>query len=356
MGTLLCVAVAVSCLPGPDPNAYYFSKTVWVNDTDKGNASSSEPDRGDFGKSVDNQRDIIKLVINAVDNQRDIIKLVINAVDDQETKLKAQGIKLRAQETKLIALEKAVYNQETSLTELEETVDFDDTILTDLISNSDAVSKDISSLNDSLSFLSTIVNDQNKVTHDQLHSVIAKTASNSKTIDNISNELRTSLDEIRGKEFSQQWTIEDNSQRLDSLSTRGTWCASRYRWKTTGTIPFEKHTLLDSNMDINGRPLDIDTGVFTAPNVGVYLITFSYLAFNDPGEQTDVYIYKNSARLEELIHNTGYGSGGSGTVRSTSGRSIYQRLEAGDTISLHAGHLSGKNIYRILFCIQFINN
>merc|ERR1711971_1415668 len=206
--TLLCVAVAVSCLPGPDPNAYYFSKTVWVNDTDKGNASSSEPDRGDFGKSVD--------------NQRDIIKLVINAVDDQETKLKAQGIKLRAQETKLIALEKAVYNQETSLTELEETVDFDDTILTDLISNSDAVSKDISSLNDSLSFLSTIVNDQNKVTHDQLHSVIAKTASNSKTIDNISNELRTSLDEIRGKELSQQWTIEDNSQRLDSLSTRGT--------------------------------------------------------------------------------------------------------------------------------------
>ena len=182
--------------------------------------------------------------------------MVINAVNDQETKLKAQGIKLkaqetkirsqenkiRAQETKLIALEKAVNKQGTSLTQLEETVDFDDTILTDLISTSDAVSKDISSLNDSLSSLSTIVNGQNKVTHDQLHSVIAKTASNSKTIDNISNELRTSLDEIRGKEFSQQWTIEDNSQRLDSLSTRGTWCASRYRWKTTATIPFEKET------------------------------------------------------------------------------------------------------------------
>merc|ERR1711971_1046475 len=175
--TLLCVAVAVSCLPGPDPNAYYFSKTVWVNDTDKGNASSSEPDRGDFGKSVD--------------NQRDIIKLVINAADDQETKLKAQGIKLKAQETKIRTQENKIRAQETSLTELEETLDFDDTILTDLISNSDAVSKDISSLNDSLSFLSTIVNDQNKVTHDQLHSVIAKTASNSKTIDNISNELGT---------------------------------------------------------------------------------------------------------------------------------------------------------------------
>ena len=200
--------------------------------------------------------------------------MVINAVNEQETKLKAQGIKLkaqetkiraqetkiRAQETKLIALEKAVNNQETSLTELEETVDFDDTVLTDLISTSDAVSKDISTLNDSLLFLSTIVNGQNKVTHDQLHSIIVKTASNSKTIDNISNELRTSLDEVRGNEFSQQWAIEDNSQRLDSLSTRGTWCASRYRWKTTGTIPFEKHTLLDSNMGINEMPLDIDTG------------------------------------------------------------------------------------------------
>merc|ERR1711971_979921 len=189
--TLLCVAVAVSCLPGPDPNAYYFSKTVWVNDTDKGNASSSEPDRGDFGKSVDNQRDIIKLVINAVDDQETKLKAQGIKLKAQETKIRTQENKIRAQETKLIALEKAVYNQETSLTELEETVDFDDTILTDLISNSDAVSKDISSLNDSLSFLSTIVNDQNKVTHDQLHSVIAKTASNSKTIDNISNELGT---------------------------------------------------------------------------------------------------------------------------------------------------------------------
>lgn len=46
--TLPLLCVTVSCLPGPDPNAYYFSKTVWVNDTDKRNASSSKPDRGNI--------------------------------------------------------------------------------------------------------------------------------------------------------------------------------------------------------------------------------------------------------------------------------------------------------------------
>ena len=66
-------------------------------------------------------------------------------------------------------------------------------------------------------------------------------------------------------------------------------------------------------------------------------------------------IYKNGARLAETLHNTGYGSGGSGVVRSTSGRSVYQRLQAGHTINLHAG-TEADYIYRILFCIQFINN
>ena len=46
--TLSLLCVTVSCLPGPDPEAYYFSKTVWVNDTDKENTSSSEFKRGEI--------------------------------------------------------------------------------------------------------------------------------------------------------------------------------------------------------------------------------------------------------------------------------------------------------------------
>ena len=39
------------------------------------------------------------------------------------------------------------------------------------------------------------------------------------------------------------------------------------------------------------------SGQFTAPRAGVYLITYSYLASNDPGEGTTVYIYKDGVRL-----------------------------------------------------------
>ena len=97
------------------------------------------------------------------------------------------------------------------------------------------------------------------------------------------------------------------------------------------------------------------SGVFTAPRAGVYLITFSYTGDIDPGERTWVYIYKNGARLLETQHGTYYGSGGSGRVISTGGRAVYQRLEAGDTLTLKTDSLTGIMRY-IMFCIQFINN
>ena len=43
--------------------------------------------------------------------------------------------------------------------------------------------------------------------------------------------------------------------------------------------------------------------MFTAPRAGVYMISFSYQAHNDPGpgpEQTNVYIYKNYNRRESV--------------------------------------------------------
>ena len=43
--TLALLCVTVYCLPGPDPGAYYFSKTVWV--TEKG-ASSPAFKTGEF--------------------------------------------------------------------------------------------------------------------------------------------------------------------------------------------------------------------------------------------------------------------------------------------------------------------
>ena len=95
--------------------------------------------------------------------------------------------------------------------------------------------------------------------------------------------------------------------------------------------------------------------VFTAPRAGVYMISFSYEARNDPGEGTWVYVYKNSGQMRETGHHTYYRSGGSGRLGFTGGRTLYQSLEAGDTITLQTGGMSGE-MYDIMMCVEFINN
>ena len=93
--------------------------------------------------------------------------------------------------------------------------------------------------------------------------------------------------------------------------------------------------------------------MFTAPRAGVYLITFSYVGQNDPEEETRAYLYTNGQRLDETFHYTYY-SGGSGRVESTGGRSVYQKLEAGDILTLQTSYVTG-NMGNIMFCVQFIN-
>ena len=93
------------------------------------------------------------------------------------------------------------------------------------------------------------------------------------------------------------------------------------------------------------------SGKFTAPRAGVYLITFSY----EGGEWSEVYIYKDGVKLQETKHKTYYNSAGYGQVTSTGGRAVYQRLEAGSTIHLGTDRVDGE-MYRIILCVQFINN
>ena len=76
----------------------------------------------------------------------------------------------------------------------------------------------------------------------------------------------------------------------------------------------------------------------------------------DTGERTLVYLHHNGARLGETKHETLYYTrGGYGWIQSTGGLAVYQRLEAGDTLTLQTDTVTG-NMYHIMFCVQFINN
>ena len=70
------------------------------------------------------------------------------------------------------------------------------------------------------------------------------------------------------------------------------------------------------------------------------------------GKGTDVYLHKNGNKLSETLHNTYHSIG---WVGSTGGRAVYQKLEAGDTLTLQTGTVTG-GMWGIMFCVQFINN
>merc|ERR1719431_1115250 len=135
--------------------------------------------------------------------------------------------------------------------------------------------------------------------------------------------------------------IEEMQESITEMSLHGQWCAFQRRWPLPTTpapyppsvISYDSIFFEDSN--INNNALNEGTGVFTAPRAGVYLITFNYISHNDPGEYSYVYLHLNGASLgEETLHYTLKSHGGTSHVRSTGGRAVYQRVEAGDTLSL----------------------
>ena len=87
----------------------------------------------------------------------------------------------------------------------------------------------------------------------------------------------------------------------------------------------------------------------------MYLITFSYSSNNSPNQRTDVYIHKDGVRLQDAYHTAYYGSDVSGWVGSLGGRTVYQRLKAGNTIHLQSGTVTG-HVWGLILCVEFINN
>merc|ERR1711997_798499 len=98
--------------------------------------------------------------------------------------------------------------------------------------------------------------------------------------------------------------------------------------------------------------LDINTGVFTVGQgfSGVWKISYGIESYQDNGDQNLAWLYINGEQIKESRHNTFYG-GSSGWLASLGSRSLYMRLEAGDTISLRSGKL-GHGLYEITLCFE----
>ena len=94
-----------------------------------------------------------------------------------------------------------------------------------------------------------------------------------------------------------------------------------------------------------------NTGVFTVGHgfSGVWAITYTIKSTQVSGDLNYAWLTINGEHIEESTHYTNYGNSEE-YVNSLGSRSLYMRLQSGDTISLRAG--ASHYFYQITLCFE----
>ena len=148
--------------------------------------------------------------------------------------------------------------------------------------------------------------------------------------------LRGMVDQVRNPPFAFQCAWQDYWSAANSVIT--------YDRLTYDEISGS------SMYNVTGG-LDINTGVFTVGQgyAGVWGISFSIQSNQNPGQRNQADLYINGRKIDESHHGTSYDNSG-GNVVSLGSRSLYMRLESGDTITLRTGEVDG--LYDITLCFN----
>ena len=87
--------------------------------------------------------------------------------------------------------------------------------------------------------------------------------------------LTEDVKSLNSTDEQQEIIIEDNIQRLDTLSTRGRWCGYKEDWVTDHSIiTYDRYFFTDTNMDVSVTPLDINSGIKFTNDCITLLLTF----------------------------------------------------------------------------------
>ena len=127
-------------------------------------------------------------------------------------------------------------------------------------------------------------------------------------------------------------------------------CAWQDAWTAANSVITYDRLTTDETSGGDGG-LDINTGVFTVGLSGVWAVTYSIKSLQNSGEYNQVWLTVNGEQRVESGQRTYYG-GPAGSVGSLGSRSLYMRLEAGDTVSLRTGtvHYLGETT----LCFQLV--
>ena len=93
--------------------------------------------------------------------------------------------------------------------------------------------------------------------------------------------MEAMIEDLVSSDQQQGIMIEDNIQRLDTLSTRGRWCGYQDSWSIDNSIirynhynRYNRYFFTDTNMNVSMTPLDITTGMKFTNNCITLLLTF----------------------------------------------------------------------------------
>merc|ERR1711915_207646 len=111
-------------------------------------------------------------------------------------------------------------------------------------------------------------------------------------------------------------------------------------------VPYDSLYFSHTNEWTSDGGLDTNTGIFTAPVPGTYIITYSALIDDDDWDTSArLFIVKNEGFIQESKHE----SAGGTTVNDQGGRTLILHLSLGDRVGLWCTDCSAY-VYDILTC------
>merc|ERR1711892_723218 len=172
--------------------------------------------------------------------------------------------------------------------------------------------------------------------------------------ENLLNQEKLTLLEVDSKKYKEGQTkkmtslVEDMNSMMSldhetsikvKMGPEVIYCGYQNSVTSPSTITYDSMFYSRTNQPTGG--LDLATGLFTSPFTGTYTVTYSLSVTNNPGDQVQLYLYKNEVQIDESWHVSSYYDQG--------GRTLILHLDMGETVSLHYTSGDG-DLDNIMFC------
>jgi len=168
----------------------------------------------------------------------------------------------------------------------------------------------------------------------------------------IQEDLKRNQEDLKSNEATKNAEIEDLKSKIARLSKKGAQCGVQERWNSSSsTITYEASNALMVNS--GSGSLDTATGVWTAEDSGIYLVTWSLRNHIPPVGTKDNWIFlsKNGVKLWESLHGTFYTGELAASINEHGGRTLLLDLLKGDNLKLITKTITG-SVDRITFCVS----